>query len=280
MYTPYRIVSLSAAALAATAIPASAQSPAAPAKLQVAPLFEYIFAKCGEFGWGFVALTFLATLSVGFFAAWLISKLLSRDTGTLFNTARYYLYGLLISGLILALAGGLCWFGISTGAAALALAAVALGSLAFLIISFVIPMKVYDIGFLKALVFNILVAIATGIGQSVLGTVLPGPLDELKGKTAEEQKKIVTEWHAKKREKELNTQFTTPPAAAPALTPIQRAQQMYAELQQERARLDLNDQPAVLAFNQRVAEYNALKAQFAPAPAAATPVPASPKGKK
>lgn len=276
--TTYRMLFLSVAALCGTVTPALAQAQGSTraSQQEAAQMGEYMLAKCGEFGWGLIALSLLAVTAVGLVAAWAVSRMLAHEQGTFKNTVRYTLYGVLLTVLVVAIAGGLCWFGISTGNAGVALVAFGLGCLALLIISFAIPMKVYDIGFFKALLFNVLVVVASSIGQAILGAVLPGPLDDLKGKSTEEQKKIVSQWRMEKREKELHAKFQTQPAAAPApaLPLPQRVQQLYVELQQARATLDTNDQAAVLAFNQRVAEYNALKMQLPPASVAATPAPA------
>jgi hypothetical protein len=223
-----------------------------------------------------IGITIVATL----FCAWGIARLLAGKTGTFLNVLKYYLISLSATVALVAICGAGLFYFLFKGQQGGAMAIGVLLTVGLLIISFALPMKILEIGFLRTLGFNMLLGISSGIIESGVGLVVPSPFEDFANKSGVEQEAIVQEWDTKRRAKAMEERMAalTPPAqpTAPAQAiGIEQVKAMQLALQKEREALDVKDQPAVQRFNERVAEYNAAKARLKPVPS--TPAPATPK---
>jgi hypothetical protein len=185
-------------------------------------------------------LLFLASVVVTFTATWLVSKLFAGERGTFQNTVVCYVYHFVAS-LILAVGAHVLIKAFPNGEG------VTLGVfvIAALVLALWIPMRIYEIGVLRAFCFVIVAAIGGAMASLVLG-----------GGVFFYQLK------------QSGFSFADAGKATPAvvLTDPQdlsaKVNQLYAELQKERSALNHGDPVAVARFNVRVAEYNNLRSQL------------------
>lgn len=232
---------------------------------------EYLLAKCAEFGWMRVVHFMLAAMGAQFLITWGVSRLLAGKNGTLMNNIKYFFMSVFAWVMVVGIAGALTWLGVASGSGLVVLLAVIAALLVLIFIAFALPMKIFEIGFLRTLLFLVLAMVGTGIAQAALSTRLPNPFTELYAATPEEQDGMIADWRTNRR---------GPTAGGMLLATPENLQLLYTELQQNRAILDPNDTPAVVAFNQKVAQYNIMRAKLDPQflPKALTPIsPVLPK---
>jgi hypothetical protein len=259
-----------ALALSLFAIPAFAATEPAAAKPD--PAYEYFATKVMEYGYAKLGLLAVGSIFAGLVVTLLVCRVVAGPRGTFRNSLRYYIISVLLTLAICGVAVGLGWFCVMSGAAGGALIIAFFGLAAMVLVAFVVPITVFDIGIFRALLLNVLIAVATGGVQTAVMSVVPGPFDHLAGKSQAETRQIIAEWDMERKQKAMEERMKElagyEPAPAPVVESVAaQAQRLYTELQQVRAALDVNDQAAVERFNQRVAEYNAVKARLAPAAA-------------
>jgi hypothetical protein len=192
-----------------------------------------------EFGDSSILL-FLASIVVTFTATWLVSKLFAGERGTFQNTVVYYIYHF-VATLILAVGAYVLFNTFPNGEGAILTVVV----FAALWLALWIPMRIYEIGVLRAFCFVIVAAIGGAVASLVLGgSVLIFQLKRSGFSFADAGKATPTVMLTDQRD--LST----------------KVNQLYAELQRERSVLNNGDPVAVAQFNVRVAEYNNLRSQL------------------
>ncbi|MHA3771879.1 hypothetical protein ACXR0O_10125 [Verrucomicrobiota bacterium sgz303538] len=217
---------------------------------------EYLLAKCAEIGWLRITHFVLAGFCAQFLITWAVSRLLAGKNGTLMNNIKYFFMSLFAWVMVGGIAGVLTWLGVTSGSAVVVLLAVVAALLVLIFIAFALPMKIFEIGFLRTVLFLILAVIGTGLAQAALSTRLPNPFSEVFAATREEQDRMIADWHTKRQR--------GPSAGGMLLATPENLQLLYTELEQNRAVLDPNDTPAVVAFNQKVTQYNIMRAKLDP----------------
>jgi len=183
---------------------------------------------------------FVAAVTVTFAATWLTSKLFAGERGTIQNTVVYYVCHF-IGGLLLGLGTYALCIAFPNGEDFI----VAIVVIASLVLTLWIPMRIYEIGVLRAFCFVIVAAIGGALAPLVLGA---GAMIY--------------------QSKQSGFSFAPVSEVSPveALADRQdltaKVNQLYAELQRERSALNNSDPVAVARFNAGVAEYNSLRSQL------------------
>lgn len=183
---------------------------------------------------------FVAAVMVTLAATWLTSKLIAGERGTIQNTVVYYVCHF-IGGLLL----GLGTYALCTAFPHGEDFIMGIVVIAALVLSLWIPMRIYEIGVLRAFCFVIVAAIGGALASFVLGA--GAMIYQLKPS---------------------GFSFASASEATPVVALADRqdltakVNQLYAELQQERTALNNGDPVAVARFNARVAEYNSLRSQL------------------
>jgi hypothetical protein len=188
-----------------------------------------------------LVLIFVVSLLACFTATWLVSKLFAGKRGTFQNAVLYYIYQI-VGGLVLSAAVFAIPKSISVGDSlvGVVLVIVAISAAVW------IPMRVYEIGLFRALGFVIVAAIGSALaslavdGGAMLyqlrkeGFLVTSPAAQMDPAVSSEN------------QENLGSQVIG----------------LHAELQRIRAGLNEADPAAVARFNERVANYNDLRAQF------------------
>ena len=225
-------------------------------KFMAMPEVQFVLDDCARFGWWKIGLQIAFGYLIGFVCTWLLSRFFAGQAGTLRNTFLYYLWNLILAvGSVLALAAAAFILG-PTGLLLLIPLA-----LVWLVAAFLIPMRVYEISFLRTLAFIIVLAITNVVANVIDNSIFKMPWSRYVGKTPAEFKAMVAEWEAKRPQAKV-TDASTPAAATE--TDAAKALRMYNELTVERQRLNPADAGAVQRFNERAAEYDRLKARLTP----------------
>jgi hypothetical protein len=233
----------------------------------------YLGEQCALFGWQKIALLIGAILVANFIIIWLISKLFAGDRGTLINAIQFCLVIVLIPAAIVGV-------GALLGDKAM-LIALMLAVLAIPIGIYVSAMSVYGIRFTRVSGFMASIGIVCSILDTMVLVTVETPIKPFIKASDGERSTLVKAWKAKKLEARMTSppQDATTAKATPALSEGQNLNEIYQKLQAERAQLNMKDPAAVAAFNQHVAEYNALKSQLSPR-SSSTPVPSTPRPSK
>ena len=291
----WRVVAL----LGLTLSPASllaAETPEGPADLNVRalleklhPLFDYFIAQCAKFGWARLVFYFVITVLLNSLILLGISRWLAKKEGTLKNAAFYLLlrwlaFVLFAAGVYECIVTEF-WVGIPV-----------LG-LALTVAGFMIPMKLYRIGFLRALAFvlcygissMIAAPIESFIAEKIVAGGQPLPWKVVAALSPAQRQAILDGSAAKMQDsgKIIYMSGTAPATPAPAAAspaaptpgPVNIVA-MHDRLQAERDKLNTTDAAAVALFNQHAAEYSAANARLAATLAAANAQAATPVPKK
>jgi hypothetical protein len=287
------------ALLGITLFPASllaAETPERPAELNVPvlleklrPLFDYFIAQCAKFGWVRLGFYFAIPILLNSLILLGISRWLARKEGTLKNAAFFLLYRWLAFALFVAGVYGCIVMEFWAGLWVLGLALIVAG--------FMIPMKVYRFGFLRALAFvlcyGITSIIASPIEAIIAEKIVSGgqPLPwKVVAALSPTQRQAILDGSAAKMQDSGRIIYmsgtapaTAPPAAPNLATPTPgpvNIVAMHDRLQAERTKLDTTDAAAVALFNEHAAEYSAANARLAATLAAANAQAATPVPKK